>query len=41
MENENLNIYEPPEIITYSQSEIMELLGFAHACTSPDPFPSK
>lgn len=31
--------YEPPEVVTYHEDQILEELGPAQACTSPCPAP--
>ena len=35
MEPEKNPVYEPPQIITYSEDEILDVVGPAHACVSP------
>jgi hypothetical protein len=36
---ENKENYQAPEVITYSEDEIIELLGPAQTC-SPSPYPT-
>ncbi len=35
---EKKSLYEPPQVITYSEDEMIELLGPAQTC-SPSPCP--